>query len=117
MSIEIPLRSGRGTGEEEFLEIPLDALPDSDELVTVLESERCPLRFWLALAQQYYKQGRFEGFLHILKTCTEPGAEGRYEGTSKELIGCINALAAYYVHQVELFSVFVRMRACACVLV
>jgi hypothetical protein len=47
MSIELPLRSAGG---DEFLEIPLDALPEVDELLDVLRGEQCPIRYWLALA-------------------------------------------------------------------
>eukprot|EP01134_Creolimax_fragrantissima_P001688 CFRG1688T1 len=97
MSIEIPLH----TVGDEVLEIQLDNLPDEEELVTALTSERVPLKVWVELAQQYYLQKKFKAFVYILRTATDTDTDGLYEGTSKEKVMALNSLAFYYIQQAE----------------
>jgi hypothetical protein len=46
--LEIPLTSH--TGEEEFLEVEKDNLPEAAELIYVLKAEKSPLSVWLHVA-------------------------------------------------------------------
>eukprot|EP00124_Ichthyophonus_hoferi_P005871 Ihof_evm2s1008 gene=Ihof_evmTU2s1008 len=98
MSIEIPLKS---TNEDEVIEIQLNNLPEVDEILSVLENERSQLNIWSTLATHYYRQGRSDDLMAILKKATEPGKESDYEGTNMERIACLNALAAYYCMKAE----------------
>eukprot|EP00123_Amoebidium_parasiticum_P014534 comp22541_c1_seq1/m.34251 comp22541_c1_seq1/g.34251 ORF comp22541_c1_seq1/g.34251 comp22541_c1_seq1/m.34251 type:complete len:1057 (-) comp22541_c1_seq1:62-3232(-) len=98
MSIEIPLKS---TNEDEVIEIQLNNLPEVDEILSVLENEKSHLNIWMTLAVHYYRQGRPDDLMAILKKATEQGKERDYEGTSKERIACLNALAAYYCMKAE----------------
>eukprot|EP00122_Pirum_gemmata_P002085 Pgem_evm1s1887 len=48
--IEIPVTSNEGDGEEEFLEVNINQLPESLELIEVLKGEKSKLSVWNQVA-------------------------------------------------------------------
>ena len=46
-SIVIPLRN---SAEDEIIEIDFSELPDGEEVLQILKSEKAPLHYWLDLA-------------------------------------------------------------------
>ncbi|KAJ3615766.1 hypothetical protein Zmor_012319 [Zophobas morio] len=74
--LEIPLTSH--TGEEEFLEVEKDNLPEAAELIYVLKAEKSPLSVWLHVANAKL-----------------------YSGSTADKISCLTTLSAYYLQLAE----------------
>ncbi|KAJ7428008.1 RNA polymerase-associated protein CTR9 like protein [Willisornis vidua] len=108
-SIEIPLRdtdeaSGalEGGGEREeglpVIELDFDQLPEGDEVISILKQEHTQLHIWIALALEYYKQGKTEDFVKLLEAARIDGNLD-YRDHEKDQMTCLDTLAAYYVQQ------------------
>uniref|UniRef100_A0A1I8AE63 TPR_REGION domain-containing protein n=1 Tax=Steinernema glaseri TaxID=37863 RepID=A0A1I8AE63_9BILA len=88
----IPLLSGR----DETLEIPLDPLPNGEEIIDVLRKEKCPLYVWIDLAAHYYTAGETQTFVKLLEI-SGPEASQDYRDVEKDQMRALDTLAAYYV--------------------
>jgi RNA polymerase-associated protein CTR9 len=97
--LEIPLTSH--TGEEEFLEVEKDNLPEAAELIYVLKAEKSPLSVWLHVAKTYLEQGQSLGLCQILSAATEPENAKLYSGSTADKISCLTTLSAYYLQLAE----------------
>lgn len=92
-SIEIPLRDS-----DEVIELDLANLPEGDEVLGILSTERVPLNYWVDLAVEYYKIGNDEDFVRILeKSRTE--ADSIYKDSEKDQMRALDTLAAFYVQK------------------
>ena len=92
-TIEIPLRDS-----DEVIELGLDQLPDSEELLSILIQENCPLHVWIRLAIGYYRQGKSSDFVKILES-SRTNANTNYKTYEKDLLKALDTLAAYYVQE------------------
>ncbi|XP_074121882.1 RNA polymerase-associated protein CTR9 homolog [Sminthopsis crassicaudata] len=92
-SIEIPLWN-----TDEVIEIDFHQLPEGDEVISILKQEHAQLHIWIALAQEYYKQGKTEDFVKLLEAARIDG-NLNYEDHKKDQMTCLDTLAAYYVQQ------------------
>ncbi|VDO03599.1 unnamed protein product [Rodentolepis nana] len=61
-TIEIPLRGG-----DEVIELDINALPESDEVVSILLQEVAPLPVWINIALAYYKKKNYDDFEKVLE--------------------------------------------------
>uniref|UniRef100_A0A8D1M3V4 RNA polymerase-associated protein CTR9 homolog n=1 Tax=Sus scrofa TaxID=9823 RepID=A0A8D1M3V4_PIG len=92
-SIEIPLRD-----TDEVIELDFDQLPEGDEVISILKQEHTQLHIWIALALEYYKQGKTEEFVKLLEAARIDGNLD-YRDHEKDQMTCLDTLAAYYVQQ------------------
>ncbi|KAF6205513.1 hypothetical protein GE061_019686 [Apolygus lucorum] len=92
-SIEIPLRD-----TDEVIELDFDQLPDGEEVLGILRQESAQLHIWVALALEYYKQGKIETFLKMLED-SRNDANIDYRDYEKDQMRTLDMLAAYYVQQ------------------
>ncbi|TMS13276.1 RNA polymerase-associated protein CTR9-like protein [Larimichthys crocea] len=92
-SIEIPLRD-----TDEVIELDFDQLPEGDEVISILKQEHTQLHIWIALALEYYKQGKTEDFVKLLEAARIDGNLD-YRDHEKDQMTCLDTLAAYYVQQ------------------
>ncbi|XP_070619280.1 RNA polymerase-associated protein CTR9 homolog [Erythrolamprus reginae] len=92
-SIEIPLRD-----TDEVIELDFDQLPEGDEVISILKQEHTQLHIWMALALEYYKQGKTEDFVKLLEAARIDGNLD-YRDHEKDQMTCLDTLAAYYVQQ------------------
>ncbi|KAM9825759.1 RNA polymerase-associated protein CTR9 homolog [Syngnathus typhle] len=92
-SIEIPLRD-----TDEVIELDFDQLPEGDEVISILKQEHTQLHIWIALALEYYKQGKTEDFVKLLEAARIDGNLD-YSDHEKDQMTCLDTLAAYYVQQ------------------
>uniref|UniRef100_A0A915NCG6 RNA polymerase-associated protein CTR9 n=1 Tax=Meloidogyne javanica TaxID=6303 RepID=A0A915NCG6_MELJA len=91
--IVIPLRDST---EDEIIEINFNELPEGDEVLQILKSEKAALHFWLDLALEYYKQGMVQEFVKILELSGgEAGLE--YPDYERDQMRALDMLAAHYV--------------------
>ncbi|RMB98036.1 hypothetical protein DUI87_25514 [Hirundo rustica rustica] len=110
-SIEIPLRdtdeasrerggAGRAirAGARAVIELDFDQLPEGDEVISILKQEHTQLHIWIALALEYYKQGKTEDFVKLLEAARIDGNLD-YRDHEKDQMTCLDTLAAYYVQQ------------------
>uniref|UniRef100_A0AAX7TEA1 RNA polymerase-associated protein CTR9 homolog n=1 Tax=Astatotilapia calliptera TaxID=8154 RepID=A0AAX7TEA1_ASTCA len=77
------------------IEIPLR---DTDEVISILKQEHTQLHIWIALALEYYKQGKTEDFVKLLEAARIDGNLD-YRDHEKDQMTCLDTLAAYYVQQ------------------
>ncbi|KAK0417353.1 hypothetical protein QR680_012959 [Steinernema hermaphroditum] len=91
-SYSVPLRSGR----DESLEIPLDRLPNCDDIIDILRREKCPLYVWVDLAVHYYTAGEVNTFVRLLEICGDEASQD-YRDLEKDQMRALDTLAAYYV--------------------
>eukprot|EP00898_Chlorokybus_atmophyticus_P007473 jgi/Chlat1/7727/Chrsp66S07319 len=92
-------------GSEEVVALPLDALPENiDDVLDIMRAERAPLDLWIAVAREYYRQGKVEQFTHILYEASSPEAEKHFGalGFQAERVAILLALAS---HLVELHKI------------
>ncbi|KAM3174519.1 hypothetical protein ACTXT7_010376 [Hymenolepis weldensis] len=61
-TIEIPLRGG-----DEVIELDINALPESEEVVGILLQEVAPLPVWINIALAYYKIKNYDDFEKVLE--------------------------------------------------
>uniref|UniRef100_A0A8C4PYM7 CTR9 homolog, Paf1/RNA polymerase II complex component n=1 Tax=Eptatretus burgeri TaxID=7764 RepID=A0A8C4PYM7_EPTBU len=92
-SIEIPLRD-----TDEVIELDFDQLPEGDEVISILKQEHTQLHIWIALALEYYRQGKEEDFVKLLEAARVDGTLD-YRDHDKDQMSCLDALAAYYVRR------------------
>uniref|UniRef100_UPI00358F4B51 RNA polymerase-associated protein CTR9 homolog isoform X2 n=1 Tax=Myxine glutinosa TaxID=7769 RepID=UPI00358F4B51 len=92
-SIEIPLRD-----TDEVIELDFDQLPEGDEVISILKQEHTQLHIWIALALEYYRQGKEEDFVKLLEAARVDGTLD-YRDHDKDQMTCLDALAAYYVRR------------------
>ncbi|XP_006885655.1 PREDICTED: RNA polymerase-associated protein CTR9 homolog [Elephantulus edwardii] len=92
-SIEIPLRD-----TDEVIELDFDQLPEGDEVISILKQEHTQLHIWIALALEYYKQGKTEEFVKLLEAA-RIGGNLDSRDHEKDQMTCLDTLAAYYVQQ------------------
>ncbi|XP_072320827.1 RNA polymerase-associated protein CTR9 homolog [Eucyclogobius newberryi] len=92
-SIEIPLRD-----TDEVIELDFDQLPEGDEVISILKQEHTQLHIWIALALEYFKQGKTEDFVKLLEAARIDGNLD-YRDHEKDQMTCLDTLAAYYVQQ------------------
>ncbi|XP_078725222.1 RNA polymerase-associated protein CTR9 homolog isoform X1 [Lampetra fluviatilis] len=92
-SIEIPLRD-----TDEVIELDFDQLPEGDEVISILKQEHTQLHIWIALALEYYRQGKPEDFVKLLEAARVDGTLD-YRDHEKDQMTCLDTLAAYYVQQ------------------
>ncbi|XP_060694971.1 RNA polymerase-associated protein CTR9 homolog [Hemiscyllium ocellatum] len=92
-SIEIPLRD-----TDEVIELDFDQLPEGDEVISILKQEHTQLHIWMALALEYFKQGKTEDFVKLLEAARIDGNLD-YRDHEKDQMTCLDTLAAYYVQQ------------------
>ncbi|KAF4798452.1 RNA polymerase-associated protein CTR9 like protein [Turdus rufiventris] len=107
-SIEIPLRdtdeASRARGgagraiRPRVIELDFDQLPEGDEVISILKQEHTQLHIWIALALEYYKQGKTEDFVKLLEAARIDGNLD-YRDHEKDQMTCLDTLAAYYVQQ------------------
>ncbi|CAA3021314.1 CTR9 homolog [Olea europaea subsp. europaea] len=88
----IPVKSS-----EEVVQVALDQLPlDATDIIDILKAEQAPLNLWLTIAREYFKQGKLEQFLQILKDGSSPEVDENFADVRYERIAILNALGAYY---------------------
>uniref|UniRef100_A0A3P8N707 RNA polymerase-associated protein CTR9 homolog n=1 Tax=Astatotilapia calliptera TaxID=8154 RepID=A0A3P8N707_ASTCA len=82
----------------EVIELDFDQLPEGDEVISILKQEHTQLHIWIALALEYYKQGKTEDFVKLLEAARIDGNLD-YRDHEKDQMTCLDTLAAYYVQQ------------------
>lgn len=87
-AVFIPLAGG-----DEELEIPVDELPGSGELLEILSSEKAPLKAWLRVACAYYHRGDTQAFESILNEATTTATSS---ASPSDRILIINAQAGHF---------------------
>ncbi|XP_036312946.2 RNA polymerase-associated protein CTR9 homolog [Pipistrellus kuhlii] len=92
-SRESPLRD-----TDEVIELDFPHLLQGDEVISILKQERTQLHLWIALALQYYKQGKTGEFVKLLEAARIDGTLD-YRDHEKDQMTCLDTLAAYYVQQ------------------
>ncbi|KQK82736.1 RNA polymerase-associated protein CTR9 [Amazona aestiva] len=80
------------------IELDFDQLPEGDEVISILKQEHTQLHIWIALALEYYKQGKTEDFVKLLEAARIDGNLD-YRDHEKDQMTCLDTLAAYYVQQ------------------
>uniref|UniRef100_A0A8C0AWF5 RNA polymerase-associated protein CTR9 homolog n=1 Tax=Buteo japonicus TaxID=224669 RepID=A0A8C0AWF5_9AVES len=65
---------------------------------SILKQEHTQLHIWIALALEYYKQGKTEDFVKLLEAARIDGNLD-YRDHEKDQMTCLDTLAAYYVQQ------------------
>lgn len=83
---------------DEVIELDFDQLPEGDEVISILKQEHTQLHIWIALALEYYKQGKTEDFVKLLEAARIDGNLD-YRDHEKDQMTCLDTLAAYYVQQ------------------
>ncbi|UXI19272.1 hypothetical protein NH340_JMT05215 [Sarcoptes scabiei] len=91
-TIEIPLKES----VDEVIELDLENLPETKEVLQILQSESPPLNIWIQLALAYYKQKKEEEFVQILE-CSRTDASLNYKDYERDQMKALDTLAAYYV--------------------
>ena len=76
--------------------VKIKNLPEVDEILDFLSAELPPLSYWLQIAIQYYKEGKFLSFEKILRAGTSEEIERVYNDCREEKISMLNRLAALY---------------------
>ena len=66
--IKIPLQ-----GSEESVLVPVDELPPSQDILSLLKTELPPLNIWLKLAVEYYRHGMMDDFQTVVEAATSEG--------------------------------------------
>uniref|UniRef100_A0A8C3EER7 RNA polymerase-associated protein CTR9 homolog n=1 Tax=Corvus moneduloides TaxID=1196302 RepID=A0A8C3EER7_CORMO len=66
--------------------------------ISILKQEHTQLHIWIALALEYYKQGKTEDFVKLLEAARIDGNLD-YRDHEKDQMTCLDTLAAYYVQQ------------------
>ena len=71
-------------------------MPDGEEVLQILKSEKAALHYWLDLALEYYKHGMVGDFVKILE---QSGGEAGldYPDYEKDQMRALDMLAAHYV--------------------
>uniref|UniRef100_A0A8C9WF12 RNA polymerase-associated protein CTR9 homolog n=1 Tax=Scleropages formosus TaxID=113540 RepID=A0A8C9WF12_SCLFO len=82
----------------QVIELDFDQLPEGDEVISILKQEHTQLHIWIALALEYYKQGKTEDFVKLLEAARIDGNLD-YRDHEKDQMTCLDTLAAYYVQQ------------------
>ncbi|KAJ7401575.1 RNA polymerase-associated protein CTR9 like protein [Pitangus sulphuratus] len=83
---------------QKVIELDFDQLPEGDEVISILKQEHTQLHIWIALALEYYKQGKTEDFVKLLEAARIDGNLD-YRDHEKDQMTCLDTLAAYYVQQ------------------
>ncbi|XP_046910876.1 RNA polymerase-associated protein Ctr9 [Dermatophagoides farinae] len=91
-TIEIPLKESA----DEVIELDLDNLPDTKEVLQILQSESPPLNIWIQLALAYYKEKKEDDFVQILEY-SRTEASLSYKDYERDQMKALDTLAAYYV--------------------
>ena len=76
--------------------VNLQSLPDVDEILDFLSTELPPLSYWIQIAVDYYKLGKYQAFEKVLRTGTSEEIERLYQDSKEEKISMLNRLAAFY---------------------
>ena len=76
--------------------VKISTLPEVEDMLDFLSSELPPLAYWLQIAVEYYKLGKFSAFERILRTGTSEEIERLYPDCKDEKISMLNRLAALY---------------------
>lgn len=96
-SLDIPIRDENEQESDEVIQIFLDDLPPTEELLGVLKAEKADLKLWLQFAVEYYRQNRLKDFESILKEGCSPEVENYYAQDKEGRIAILNAYAAYKI--------------------
>jgi len=83
---------------EEVIEIQLDDLPDSEEILNILQQEKAPLRLWNTLGREYFRQGRKDDFVKIVNASLD-NKDNRSENFEQELMNAYDMLAAFFAQE------------------
>ena len=90
-TIEIPIRNS-----EEVIELECATIPDAQEVLNILSNEIAPMRVWLEIALEFWRQDRRGEFQRVLEEArTKAGKD--YIGHEKDMMRCLDTLAAYNV--------------------
>ncbi|KAF2076983.1 hypothetical protein CYY_001692 [Polysphondylium violaceum] len=81
---------------DQGVRVPIDPLPNVDDILEILKGEVAPLDLWLKLAIEYYKQDKIQDFIKLLSQVLDPAIEEFYKDSKVERIAMLNALASYY---------------------
>ncbi|PIA27250.1 hypothetical protein AQUCO_08200042v1 [Aquilegia coerulea] len=82
---------------EEEVRVALDQLPlDANDILDILKAEQASLDIWLVIAREYFKQGKIQQFLLILKEGSSSDIDEYYSDVRYDRIAILNALGAYY---------------------
>ncbi|BBN12945.1 RNA polymerase-associated protein CTR9 [Marchantia polymorpha subsp. ruderalis] len=83
----------------EEVRVALDQLPrDATDILDILKAEQAPLNLWLTFAREYFKQGKINEFLLILREGSSPEIDEYYSDVKYDRIAILNALGAYYTN-------------------
>uniref|UniRef100_A0A4W3H0L9 RNA polymerase-associated protein CTR9 homolog n=1 Tax=Callorhinchus milii TaxID=7868 RepID=A0A4W3H0L9_CALMI len=93
-----PLAQGSVPEHLTVIELDFDQLPEGDEVISILKQEHTQLHIWMALALEYFKQGKTEDFVKLLEAARIDGNLD-YRDHEKDQMTCLDTLAAYYVQQ------------------
>ena len=92
-NLEIPLRD-----TDEVIELDLEELPEGEDILGILSTEKVPLHIWLTLSRHYYKQNKLHDFVLLLENCLKD-ASFDYPEQEKDKMIALDRLAAHFVRQ------------------
>ncbi|CAD6190371.1 unnamed protein product [Caenorhabditis auriculariae] len=89
---------GQCESRQEVIEINVDDLPSGDEVMGILQAEQAKLVYWIHVAIQYYRAGRFAEFLNILESA---GSQAflDYPNVQNDQMRALDMLAAHHMQQ------------------
>ncbi|CBY09563.1 unnamed protein product [Oikopleura dioica] len=90
-TIEIPIRNS-----EEVIELECASIPDAQEVLNILSNEVAPMRVWLEIALEFWRQDRRDEFQRVLEEARSKAGKD-YMGHEKDTMRCLDTLAAYNV--------------------
>ncbi|PAV74668.1 hypothetical protein WR25_20236 [Diploscapter pachys] len=93
--ISIPLKGGNGN---EVIEISTDDMPSGDDVIEILQREQAPLKIWIEVGLEYYRQSVMDAFMKILEMSGHE-AGLNYPDVEDDQMRALDMLAAYYVHK------------------
>lgn len=80
-------------------------MPDGEEVLQILKSERAALHYWIEVAVEYYRRGSSDDFCKILEL-SGGDASLDYQDYEKDQMRALDLLAAFYVLQVRWLIIF-----------
>lgn len=80
------------------VQILYDDLEDSsnEDILQLLKNEKAHLKYWVSIAREYYRRGRFSDFENTLDTARKE-ANITYDKSEEDQMEVFDSLAAYYV--------------------
>merc|ERR1712066_550842 len=90
-TIEIPLKDS-----DQVIELDLEELPASEEVIQILKTEQATLDIWIKIAEAYYTHNSPDDFAEVLESARSE-ANLMYEDHERDQVICLDKLAAYYV--------------------